>query len=275
MIKKKFGFIQGRMTKSKSKNILQFFPQKNWEKEISEANSYGFKFIEYIAERNMNYKNPVWSKTGIDKMNYLTNKYNLENYSFCEDFFINHDIRKYKNLDNYINKLFKNLNKLKIKIYVLALFEKSDLNELNYLSFINILKKLSKKLKKYRIKLALETNLAQEYLSFLFKKLSDKNINLVYDTGNRLKKNINQYNEIVQFKDKIVHVHIKDKNFNGKNVVLGKGNVNFKSIFKSLKKINYKGCFVFETNRGSNAVKTMINNLKIIKKISKSLRYEI
>lgn len=275
MIKKRFGFIQGRMTKSKSKNILQFFPQKNWEKEISEANSYGFKFIEYIAERNINHKNPVWSKTGINKINYLTSKYNLENYSFCEDFFINHDIRKYKNLDNYINKLFKNLNKLKIKIYVLALFEKSDLNELNYISFINILKKISKKLKKYRIKLALETNLAQEYLSFLFKKIGDKNINLVYDTGNRLKKNINQYNEIVQLKDKIVHVHIKDKNFKGQNVILGKGNVDFKSIFKSFKKINYKGRFVFETNRGSNAIKTMINNLKIIKKISKNLRYEI
>ena len=267
MIKKRFGFIQGRMTKSKSKNILQFFPQKNWEKEISEANSYGFKFIEYIAERNINHKNPVWSKTGINKINYLTSKYNLENYSFCEDFFINHDIRKYKNLDNYINKLFKNLNKLKIKIYVLALFEKSDLNELNYISFINILKKISKKLKKYRIKLALETNLAQEYLSFLFKKIGDKNINLVYDTGNRLKKNINQYNEIVQLKDKIVHVHIKDKNFKGQNVILGKGNVDFKSIFKSFKKINYKGRSVFATNRGSNAIKTMINNLKITKKI--------
>ena len=65
----------------------------------------------------MNYKNPVWSKTGIDKMNYLTNKYNLENYSFCEDFFINHDIRKYKNLDNYINAGVVYLDNKSLSVY--------------------------------------------------------------------------------------------------------------------------------------------------------------
>jgi len=275
MIKKKFGFIQGRMTQSKSKNILQFFPQKNWEKEISEANSYGFKFIEYFAERNINYKNPIWSKTGVNKINFLSKKFNIENYSFCEDFFINHDIKNYKNLNNYTNKLFRNLSKLKIKIYVLALFEKSDLNEQNYLSYSKILKNISNKLSKYKIKLALETNLSQKYLSIFFKKVNDKNINLVYDTGNRLKKNINQHNEIIKLKNKIIHVHIKDKNFSGKNVILGQGNVNFKSIFKSLKIIDYKGCFVFETNRGNNAIKTMINNIKTIKKISRSLNYEL
>ena len=32
MISKKIGFMQGRMTMPPSKNIIQYFPQKNWKK---------------------------------------------------------------------------------------------------------------------------------------------------------------------------------------------------------------------------------------------------
>ena len=34
MKKTDFGFIQGRMTTPPSKNILQYFPTKNWQKEF-------------------------------------------------------------------------------------------------------------------------------------------------------------------------------------------------------------------------------------------------
>ena len=69
----------------------------------------------------------------------------------------------------------------------------------------------------------------------------------------------------------ICHFHIKDKNWRGENVVLGNGNVNFKSIFNAIKHIKYKGKYTFETNRGDNPIRTMCNNKNFILKLMNKL----
>ena len=76
--------------------------------------------------------------------------------------------------------------------------------------------------------------------------------------------------DIYKFKNNIKHIHLKDKNIHNKNVIIGEGIVNFKSIFKALKKIKYKGSFTLESQRGKNiefqATKNFIFFKKLIKK---------
>ena len=275
MISKKFGFIQGRISSPPSKKVLQFFPQKNWKKEITSAKKHGFTFIEYIGERKFNKFNPIWNKQGVKQIISLSRKSKIKNYSFCDDFFINNNLIKYNYLDQYIDKIINQLVFLKIKIYVLALFEKSNLNKKNFRNYVEIVDNIAKKLKKAGIKLALETNLDVNYLIKFFKFTKNNNSYIVYDTGNRLGSNFKQYLEILKLKKKIIHIHLKDKNFLGENVVMGTGNVDFALIFKSLKKINYRGNFVFETNRGINPITTMKNNLIFIKSIALDAGYKI
>jgi L-ribulose-5-phosphate 3-epimerase/hexulose-6-phosphate isomerase len=275
MISKKFGFIQGRISSPPSKKVLQFFPQKNWKKEITSAKKHGFTFIEYIGERKFNKFNPIWNKQGVKQIISLSRKSKIKNYSFCDDFFINNNLIKYNYLDQYIDKIINQLVFLKIKIYVLALFEKSNLNKKNFRNYVVIVDNIAKKLKKAGIKLALETNLDVNYLIKFFKFTKNNNSYIVYDTGNRLGSNFKQYLEILKLKKKIIHIHLKDKNFLGENVVMGTGNVDFALIFKSLKKINYRGNFVFETNRGINPITTMKNNLIFIKSIALDAGYKI
>jgi sugar phosphate isomerase/epimerase len=274
MISKKFGFIQGRLSRTPSPKILQYFPQKNWKNEIKVAKKNNFSFIEYFGERKFNKLNPMWNRKGLREIKSLTKKSKLQNYSFCDDFFINNNILRYKNLDSYVEKIIKSLNFLSIKIYVLALFEKTNLTTKNYKNYISTINYISKKLETNNIKLVLETNLETEYLLKLLKS-ADNNCHLVYDTGNRLKKKKSQYKEIIKLKKKIIHIHLKDKNYIGQNVVIGTGKVNFELIFKSLKKINYKGNFVFETNRGKNPIVTMKNNLKFIRDSAKNAGYKL
>ena len=164
MISKKFGFIQGRISSPPSKKVLQFFPQKNWKKEITSAKKHGFAFIEYIGERKFNKFNPIWNKQGVKQIISLSRKSKIKNYSFCDDFFINNNLIKYNYLDQYIDKIINQLVFLKIKIYVLALFEKSNLNKKNFRNYVEIVDNIAKKLKKAGIKLALETNLDVNYL---------------------------------------------------------------------------------------------------------------
>jgi sugar phosphate isomerase/epimerase len=266
MKKVSLGFIQGRMILPPRKSVLQYFPKKFWKKEFFYAGKHGFKFIEYIGERVRNNANPIWKKSGLDKIKILTKKNRLINYSFCDDFFIKKEFVVYEKFNEYFNDLSKNLSYLKIKIYVLALFEKSNITRKNYRHFINRIRNLSDLLRSVKIKLAIETNISSELFIKMLKLINRKNFFLVYDTGNRLKKNNKQFAEILKLKKFICHIHLKDKNFSGDNVILGQGNVDFDLIFDALKKINYRGKYTFETNRGSNPVNTMIKNKALILK---------
>ncbi len=264
MLKADFGFIQGRLTKPPSKKILQYFPSNNWREEFSLARKLNLRFIEYIGERKFNKENPIWSVKGLNEIKSLAKKNKMINYTFCDDYFINNSFLRHKNFKHYIKKITKILSYLKIKIYVLAMFEKSHIEKKNIKNYVNKLKYFSKELKSKKIKLALETNLESKQLNKLMRLVNKKNFFIVYDTGNRLNKKIYQYDEIIKLKKYICHVHLKDKDWKKRNVVLGKGKVKFKEIFKALKKIGYKGKFTFETNRGNDPISVMKKNKKYI-----------
>jgi len=268
---KRFGIIQGRLVKP-PKNVLQYFPP-NWIEEINLAKRLKLGFIEFFKDRKFNLVCPFFTNAGFKTVSNILNLKKFKSYSFCDDFFINNNFLKHKYLKKYFEDMSTNLKTIKTKLYVLPLYEKSNLDKKNLSKFITKINLVANILKKKKIFLALETDLEVEFLKILFKKT--KNIYLVYDTGNRLKKNINQYEEILNLNNKIIHVHIKDKNFLGENVIIGKGSVNFKKIFLALKQINYKRNFTFETNRGKFPYNTMFNNIKKIKKICKILNYRI
>ena len=153
MKKLDLGFIQGRMISPPSKKILQYFPKKNWKKEFILAKKYNFNFIEYFSERKFNKNNPIWSDRKLREINKLVKKNNLTNYSFCDDFFINNNLVNYIYLESYFKKIIKNLSLINIKVYILALFEKSQINKKNLKNYINPLRIISRELNKKKNKI--------------------------------------------------------------------------------------------------------------------------
>jgi L-ribulose-5-phosphate 3-epimerase UlaE len=270
----RFGIIQGRLIKPPRNDLLQFFPS-NWIDEINIAKTFKFGFIEFFKDRDVNQVCPFFTNEGFKIVLDVLNLKNFKSYSFCDDFFIKKNILKYKFLKKYFEDISFNLSVIKTKLYVLPLYEKSNLDKKNFIKFSKKINFISSILNKKNIVLALETDLEVEFIDSLFKRIKSKNVYLVYDTGNRVKKGINQFKEILDLKDKIIHIHIKDKNLLGNNVIIGRGIVNFKNIFFALKKINYKNNFTFETNRGLDPIKTMIQNIKFIKKASRLVKYKI
>ncbi len=270
----RFGIIEGRLIKPPSKDLLQYFPP-NWIDEINIAKSLKFGFIEFFKDRENNQACPFFSNKGFEIVSDILNLKNFKSYSFCDDYFIKKNILKYKSLKKYFKNMSLNLSIINAKLYVLPLYEKSNLNKNNYIHFLKKINLISNILNRNNIFLALETDLEIKFINILFKKVKNKNLYLVYDTGNRVKNSINQFEEILSLKNKIIHIHLKDKDSQGNNVILGNGIVNFKDIFFALKKINYKRNFSFETNRGTDPIKTMFKNIKFIKKISSFVRYKI
>lgn len=259
------GIIQGRLTKS-PRGRLQYFPKK-WDQEFAKAKEADYDYIEFFSERKFNPKNPIWNDNLIIKYKKLSKKNNLKIINFCDDYIISNDIRKKKTLE-YLKLLLKKIEFLGAKNFILPLYGKSEMNNINFKSFLKCFKKILKISSKKKINILLETNI--DLIAFKkFKNLLGKKIYLVFDTGNRVIKSKDLASEIIEFKNNIKLVHIKNRDKSFKNIKLKGGLVNFNNIFKALKKINYKNNMTIESTRLNNAFNTGKNNAMMIKTLIK------
>lgn len=271
-MKHKIGIVQGRLLKS-PKNRLQYFPVNIYEKEFAIAKEIGFDFIEFFSQRKFSKKNPIWSENGINHYKKLCQENDLQVLNFCDDYIISNDLRKLKTIDYLIN-LLHNCSKLKIKNLILPMYGKSNLSESNYLSYVKAFNTISKDAKLKKINILVESNISVEFFKSLKKIIHNKNIFFLYDTGNRLSPQPDYLKEIIKFSSEIRHIHIKDKNFSKKNVILGEGNVDFNKIFNLLKKIKYKGNFTLETNKGKDPINVAKKNMYFVEKLIKKIKFQ-
>jgi sugar phosphate isomerase/epimerase len=257
------GIVQGRLSFSGKK--LQCFPKKPLN-EFKLASKIGYDFIEFFNERIKNNNNLIWTDDGIKKYIEASKKYNQKIYSFCDNYVINHSLSGKKTLNEIINTI-EQLNKLNIKKYILPLYGKSFINKKNKKKISENLSIISKICKKNKIELLIESNMSPKEFFILKKKIKSNNFYFLFDTGNRVLLKKNFLLDICKFKNEIKHVHLKDKNFKDKNVIFGEGEVKFESIFEELKKINYKGSFTIESQRGKNIKNQATKNYIFFKKL--------
>lgn len=248
------GTVQGRLT-SVPKNRLQYFP-KNWKLEFLKAGKIKLGYIEFFTERKINKKNPIWSDNLIKEYKYLAKKNNLKIYSFVDDYIISNPL--YSNgTQKYLKTLITQISKLKVKYLILPLYGKSNINKSNLKRFISPFKKILMFAKKKNVKILLEANFTFKFFKNLLEFLNYPYLNIVFDTGNRVNLNSDIYEDLILFKNYIKHIHIKDKNDKNKNVKLSTGNIDFKKLSKTLKKINYKGNYTIESVRGRSPINTL------------------
>ena len=99
----KLGITQGRLTPF---NSLEDFPKVNWKNEFYLANKLGFDYIEYLVDRKLTNKNPIWNSEGLNQILDVIKDSKISVYSLKADFIINHSLIE----DNYVldklNKFF-------------------------------------------------------------------------------------------------------------------------------------------------------------------------
>jgi sugar phosphate isomerase/epimerase len=259
------GVIQGRLTRSGKK--LQSFPKDPF-KEFNIAAKIKYDFIEFFAERNINKNNPIWSNEGIEKYIKFARLYNIKIYSFCDDYFINHSISKKETLI-YALRILKRINKLKIKKYIIPLYGRSCVNSKNEKKIVKNLTTIAQACSKCKIQLLLESNMSPKKFKSIREIIQSNNCFFLFDTGNRVVLKRDFFSDLRLFGKSIRHIHLKDKNNFKKNVIIGKGLVDFDLFFSYLKKIKYKGSFSIESQRGSNIFKQAKKNYFFFKNLVK------
>ncbi|MDB3990737.1 sugar phosphate isomerase/epimerase [Gammaproteobacteria bacterium] len=259
---RKYGIVQGRLLQS-PEGMLQWFPDKSWEDEFDIGSEINFDFIELITSEVKDKSNPIWGDQGRSRLNELSKKHGIDIYSACFDFIIGNDVRDEETKDSLF-KFIECSKSLGIKKIILPFFGASEINKNNSSEYISILNETLSIIDSSKMELCIESLMgAQELKSFIssFKK---KGLAVVFDTGNTVAHGHDIYNEIVILGDLISHIHLKDKDLNNENVLLGTGLVDFYSIMQSLNEINYSGPFTFETHRGRDPIATAIHNRNFI-----------
>ncbi len=258
----RFGMVQGRLTQSPP-GCLQWFPQSSWQEEFSVASKIGVNYIELIAEVQHNVNNPIWTDDGIEEIRQLVEDGNLTLHALCNDYIVEHSFLDEGVIQQNID-LIEQGKKIGIEKYIMPFFESSELTADNMQEYIEPLKRVAKVAYSENIIVCLETILTGKELIELLQLIDLPNVKVVYDTGNRVAFGHDLAGDIRLLGDAIAHVHIKDKNSNNENVLLGTGLVNFESVFYALNDIDYSGPYTFETTRGSNPINTAKYNMNLV-----------
>ena len=258
----RFGMVQGRLTQSPP-NCLQWFPQDFWEDEFKTAAELGINYIELIAETQHNPHNPIWGANGLKKIHQLVKDNDLSLHALCNDFIIENSLLDDKVIQQNIDLISQGKN-LGVEKYVMPLFERSELTVKNMKDFVTPIRQVAKQADNNNMLTCLETILTGADLLELLKLINLPYVKIVYDTGNRVAFGHDLPHDIRLLNDHIAHVHIKDKNSNNKNTLLGTGLIDFEKVFYALNDIHYHGPFTFETVRGVDPIKTAVYNMQLV-----------
>ncbi len=265
----KIGFMQGRLIDSEKKNTIQFFPQKNWKKEINIAKNLKFNLMEWTIDLINIKKNPLYSKKQTIELKKILkiNKFNV--HSVTCDFFMQKPFFKENKKKKYLSLLKKiiiNSQIIGIRYIVIPLVDNSSLRNENQEKILvkemNSFAKILKKNNKILFEIDYKPNKIKNFITKFGKKFG-----INYDTGNSAGLDYKFEDEKYYFKY-VYNIHIKDRKKYGTTVRLGKGNWEPKKFFKYLKKIKYKNNLILQTARAknNNHINEILLNLKFIKK---------
>jgi L-ribulose-5-phosphate 3-epimerase len=256
----KIGIIQGRLLDSEKKNKIQFFPSKNWKKEIKIAIKNKINLIEWTVNIENIKKNPIYNEKLLSQLIEFKKNRNIKIQSVTCDFFMQNPFYKLKNKKDKIKnleilkKVIKNGQKIGIQLFILPLVDNSSIesfnqekeliSSLNEKNFLKLLKKKSQ--------ILFESDYTPTKIIKFIKKFNLKKFGINYDTGNSASLNYNVKKEKNYFKY-VKNIHIKDRLKNGPSVRLGNGNWDYISFFNILKKIKYNNNLILQTARAKNS----------------------
>ena len=266
----RLGFMQGRLVDSEKRGRIQYFPEKNWTKEIMIAHEIGFDTMEWTIDYDNLNKNPIFNGD-LKKLKKIIKQYKLKVTSITLDYFMQKPFFKKKKDEkiiilNNLSKIIKNSKKIGINKIIIPLVDNSSLkNSDEEKNLIFELKKLSKKFPS--INFLFESDYKPKKLFSFIKKFKNRQFGINYDTGNSASLDYDFKEEKCYFKY-VKNIHIKDRKKKSTTVRLGNGNWKYREFFKYIKKSNYSGNFILQTARcdKKNHVKEILLNKEFFEK---------
>lgn len=264
------GIMQGRLLPPVN-GRLQAFPGKEWAKEFPLARECGFDAVELIFDLDGIEINPLNSENGVKQIQELTNMFDIKVRSVCADYFMgNGFLRVTEDERNENIKVLRDLTyrcqKIRISYIVLPFVDQAEVRTDEELEKVRIsLLSVLEQTDECDVVYALEMSLPAETIASFLDEVDHPRLKINYDTGNSTALGYDLVSEIEQLYPWIVDVHIKDRKVGGESCLLGEGDTDFDGVFAAFAKMNYRGPFILQTQRGTDEIETANNHLRFIK----------
>ncbi len=250
------GFMQGRLC-NKVNGKIQAFPWDDWRSEFKLAEKLGFDLLEWTLDFDRLHENPLMTETGQNEIRCLSIEHGVNIRSLTGDCFMQAPF--YKANGSFREALLSDFKRVVeasagvgIKYIVVPLVDNGRLeNSSQEESLFEGIQSVLDVLNSQDIFILFESDYEPEALKNLINNYPS-NVGVNYDIGNSASLGFDSEHEMLQYGEKILNVHVKDRLLGGVTVPLGEGNANFPTIFSQLKKANYVGDFILQTARAND-----------------------
>ena len=232
----KLGVLQGRLQPPVDGHI-QEFPTK-WFAEFKLLKDLDLHYLEWIVTKPSFSTNPILSRD--------YNFYGFPISSICVDHIIDPQIQEIKFLKERLDPVCDAALQNNIPCITIPLLEESSMEPVERRKqFGDAIETLGAEYPSLQFSFEAELGIAE--LTEIISRRD--NFYVTYDTGNITSYGLDHAEYVEKLATKINNVHIKDRTFAAQTVAPLTGDTDFKTIFTSLKSIEYQGPYILQTAR--------------------------
>ena len=252
-VQQRIGIMQGRLVPA-ANGQLDCSPAGRWREEFWSAGALGLNHIELVADRHLDYGNPLWSVEGRDEITRLADFAGVATASLCFNEMLATPFDQL--VEQCGPRLREVLTHLSTQVLVLPMLEASELSSLGMRSAARAVRRLVDQLVDDELHVVVELGVpAYESLEFL-EEVASPRVGVCYDVGNAAALGFDPVAELQVLGPAVWHLHAKDKTLRGQSVSLGAGDVDFVGVFKQLTRRGFTGLITLEATRGEDPICT-------------------
>lgn len=248
--------MQGRLSPPVSGKI-QAFPVKHWREEFVIAQQIDLSLMEWTIDHLQFHKNPLINESGRRDIRDLQRLHGLRILSVTADNMMQAPFWKASSASrNELMSEFLTLidacAQIGILYIVVPLVDNGSLLcSQHEASLMDGMQAAHDHLISRGVKVAFESDFEPSRLNKFIRKLPTE-FGINFDMGNSAALGWPPAEEIRLLSDRILNVHVKDRVLGGTTVPFGSGNVEFTTVFDTLRAIDYRGLYIIQGARAAD-----------------------
>ena len=250
--------MQGRLSPLVDGRI-QAFPWESWTGEFPVAEKCGLRLMEWTLDQDRLFENPLLTPAGQGEIRKLGLRHGIGIPSLTCDCFMQAPFWKAeaeqgKALKKDFVAIADACAVVGINMIVVPLVDNGrlDTGEQEE-ALIEFLEAQSPLFSAKGLRVIFESDFAPEDLARFIDRLDPALFGINYDIGNSAALGFLPRDEFAAYGRRIVNVHVKDRVFGGTTVPLGTGSADFQAVFAELAQIGYRGNYILQTARATDA----------------------
>ena len=256
-----FGIMQGRLSAQTDRGY-QSFPWETWQAEFNLAADRGLEHIEWVLDSWRLDENPLLSDTsGVIGRAQETG---VQVLSVCADYLMD---RPLDVTDSgswaVLSQLADAMQELGAQWLVVPCVDQSSLRTPSSLARLaSAADQLGDELAGTGIRVSLESDLGPAEFAALLTGLDPEIFGVNYDIGNSAYLGYSPAEEFDAYGDRISLVHIKDRQYEGGSVPLGRGNADIPGVIERLRAMKFNGPVTMQVLRDFQGLDVLDEQLR-------------